>query len=559
MVDRVPDRRPHIVVPTRARPEPFTSPAAGGAKFRTVPVNRDAHGKALKRQLALVQAEIDRRRALGVPPGVDAPRGFYLEFESAPGFLLKLESLEYARSGIELVATRHVDDRQLATVFVPQNRLSFFVARVEKYLTELHKKSGRPKNQDLVDSIAEVRLAVAESFWTDAPELLPQRDVVMWWEVWLRGSPAEVLDRFQRVARAASIEVSGEQQTFPERTVVLARASLKQFAGTLALLDVLAELRRVKQVGSYFMRLGRREQGEWPKDLLGRLQPPPITAPAATILDTGVNRAHPLLAPLLDAADVHTCRPAWGTSDHHGHGTEMAGIGAFGDLVSALLASGPIALDHRLESVKILPPTGDNPQHLYGRITADGVSLVEIQAPHRRRAFSLAITADGIDRGAPTAWSAEIDQLAAGVAAEVRRLFCVSAGNMHSAAGLNYPVENYTASVHDPGQSWNALTVGSYTEMTTIDEPQFGGWTCIAPPGGLSPTSTTSCIWQSQWPVKPDIVMEGGNKATSPARTQTDFTDSLSLLTTFHDPATRTFTSTGETSAAAARPHVTRR
>jgi len=26
---------------------------------------------------------------------------------------------------------------------------------------------------------------------------------------------------------------------------------------------------------------------------------------------------------------------------------------------------------------------------------------------------------------------------------------------------------------------------------------QFGGWTCIAPPGGLSPTSTTSCTWQS--------------------------------------------------------------
>src|SRR5512143_3176752 len=158
MADRVPDRRSHIVLPTRARREPFTSPAAGGSKFRTIPVNRDAHGKALKRQLARVQAEIDQRRALGVPQGVDEPRGFYLEFQSPPGFLLKLESLEYLRGGIELVATRQEDDRQLATVFVPQKRLSFFIKRVETYLTELHKKSRRPKNQDLVDSIAEVRL-----------------------------------------------------------------------------------------------------------------------------------------------------------------------------------------------------------------------------------------------------------------------------------------------------------------------------------------------------------------------------------------------------------------
>lgn len=552
MVDRGHDRRPHLMIPGRGSAEPFTSPAAGGSKFRTIPVNRDAHGKALQRQLAAIHAEIERRRATGVPQGVDAPRGFHLEFESPPGFALRLQSLESASTGIELVSTRREHDREFATVFVPQGKLAFFVKRVEKYLTELHKKSGRPKNQDLIESIAEIRVAVAESFWTDAPELLPQRDAIVWWEVWLRGSPDQVLDHFLRVAHAGNIDVAEERQVFPERTVVLARASLQQFAASLPLLDVLAELRRVKQIGGYFMRLDRGEQADWARELLGRLQAPPVAAPAVTILDTGVSRAHPLLAPLLDANDAHAWKPVWGTHDHHGHGTEMAGIGAFGDLTNALLSNQPLVLGHRLESVKIVPPIGANPPRLYGRVTADAAALVEIQAPARRRVFSLAITADALDRGEPTAWSSEIDKLSAAVDGGERRLFFVAAGNMQIGAGLNYPIENYTESVQDPAQAWNALTVGAHTELVELDDPAYRGWSCVAPPGGIGPTSSTSCAWHSDWPIKPDIVMEGGNKAISSGRTQASYVDSLSLLTTYHDHATRLFTSTGETSAATA-------
>jgi hypothetical protein len=483
--------------------------------------------------------------------GVDEPRGFYLEFESPGGFLLKLESLEYTRSGIELAATRQSGDRQLATVFVPQGQIKFFVKRVEKYLTELDKKSNQPKNRALIESIAEIRLAVAESFWTDPLELLPPRDTVLWWEAWLRGNPDDVVERFARAARASKIEVAGERQTFPDRTVVLVRASLQQFAGALDFLDVLAELRRVKQIGSFFMRLGAREQADWAKHLMARTTIRDGTQIAVTVLDTGVNRAHPLLAPVLAASDMHACRSAWEAHDHHGHGTEMAGVAAYGDLADALLSTGTFSIDHRLESVKILPPTGNNPEHLYGAITADGVALVEIEAPDRKRVFSMSVTADATDRGEPTAWSAELDKLAFGADGE-RRLFFVAAGNVRSGAGLNYPTQNYTDSLLDPAQAWNILSVGAYTQRTEIDEESFDGWSNVAPAGGLGPTSTTSCTWQAQWPIKPDIVMEGGNMAISPKRTDADFTDSLSVLTSYHDVDTRLFTSTGDTSAATA-------
>lgn len=114
MADRTVDRRSHIVIVGTARAEGFTSPSAGGPKFRTKRVNRAAHGGALKRQLERVEEELAKRRQDGVPAGVEAPGGFYLEFESPPGFSLKLESLENAIKGIELCSTRPHEQGEIA-------------------------------------------------------------------------------------------------------------------------------------------------------------------------------------------------------------------------------------------------------------------------------------------------------------------------------------------------------------------------------------------------------------------------------------------------------------
>ncbi|MGY8681838.1 S8 family serine peptidase [Bradyrhizobium sp. UFLA05-153] len=70
-------------------------------------------------------------------------------------------------------------------------------------------------------------------------------------------------------------------------------------------------------------------------------------------------RTHSLIEPALAAEDCHTIKPAWGSDDTpawQGHGTRMAGVGLYGDLVPMLVGSDPIALPHRLESVRILPP-----------------------------------------------------------------------------------------------------------------------------------------------------------------------------------------------------------
>ncbi len=72
----------------------------------------------------------------------------------------------------------------------------------------------------------------------------------------------------------------------------------------------------------------------------------------------------------------------------------------------------------------------------------------------------------------------------------------------------------------------------------------------IAEFGGLSPFSTTSCTWQPQWPLKPDVVFEGGNAAKDAIGAV--WMPSLSLLTVNHLPNERLFTTANATSAATA-------
>ena len=92
----------------------------------------------------------------------------------------------------------------------------------------------------------------------------------------------------------------------------------------------------------------------------------------------------------------------------------------YSNLVEALAGTGPVQLAHNLESVKILPPYGQNPPHLYGDITAESVARAEVQNPVQNRVVCLTVSAtDDRDRGRPSSWSAALS--AAGTRAPDRR------------------------------------------------------------------------------------------------------------------------------------------
>jgi hypothetical protein len=507
-----------------------------------------------------------------------AEPGLYVQFESPPDIELKLESLENKPAGVELVAVqaafRGEEKVQLATVFVPDGKLTHFVKKFEQYATEVTAK-GEPRNKELVDRIAELRKATLRALWTDDIDQYPDPGQTIWWEVWLRRHDGDELARLLEFADVRDLTVGERRLAFDDRIVVLVRGNEDQLSASLDVLNDLAEVRKAKESAAFFVDLPAEEQGDWADELRNRTVLPAAGAPAVCVLDTGINRGHPLLEDLVAPDDATAVDPTWGSHDdgggpgNMGHGTEMAGLAAFGDISRLLGSSAPLSMHHRIESVKILPPTGENDPELYGAITAQAAMRPEITAPARRRAFSLAITAiDNRDRGQPTSWSAAIDALAAGRTFEpstqglvylddaendAHRLFVISAGNVQpNRLTIAHLDRSDVESVHDPAQAWNALTVGAYTEKAMITSPAWQGWSPVALPGELSPWSSTSVAFQDQWPLKPDVVFEGGNVAHDTQLFDSSVPE-LCLLSTHYLPAERLFVLSCATSAATAQ------
>jgi hypothetical protein len=423
-----------------------------------------------------------------------------------------------------------------------------------------------PKNQNLIKSIASIRLLAVEDLWQDDPTLYPGPDRPVWWEVWARRGadedPSTAYERLRNIARRAGITATTRFVYFPERVVGLVYGTARQLGTSLDFLADAAELRRAKELPTPYLSLAASEQREFVQDVVNRLEPPAADAPAVCLLDTGVNRDHPLLAPALDPADWQAVNPEWQTADHdrEQHGTGMAGIALYRCLTDVLTTAGPIQLRHRLESVKLLPPPPQaNSPDVYGAVTQQAVARAEISAPNRKRAICMAVTTDDDrDHGFPSSWSAAVDQMCAGELDASPKLLFVSTGNYPAVVQqpeYAYPEWNWLyAGIEDPSQSWNAITVGGYTDLVNLNDPDLAGWNPIAPAGDLCPTSRASHSWAADsrpgWPIKPDIVMEGGNYITN--GTTTSSCEELSLLTTAMHPTGRLLGSMRDTSAATA-------
>ncbi|MCA9091331.1 MAG: S8 family peptidase [Planctomycetaceae bacterium] len=547
----------HLFPQKTASTEAYTYPRiVVSTEFKTPPRDgRVKHATSLIAQLQAAETMAEQQTA-GLPEE-EKPKGVTLDFSSDPAFKLQLEALDIRRSGIELCSSRMDGEVMHATVFVPDGKLGIFVRTFERYQTEDDKRSGKPKRQKLVESITQIKLAVLQSFWTDAGAFPPETDNPQWWEIWIRDqtNPHDVTEAFREAAASVGVDVSSREIRFPERRVVLAHATASQLMSVPNLFDILAEIREAKAIPTTFVEMQPREQQQAVEAALERITPPNADAPAVCHLDTGVHRGHPLLEASLAPEDALACHPEWTATDTHPqqHGTGMAGLGLYGCLTSLFTSGAPLPLRHRLESVKILEWSSPNDPDLYGDVTDEAIGRIEVVNPNRKRAFCLTVTADGRDEGFPSSWSAALDKTCAGTDDDERRLLFVSAGNVPLEERHEYPGRNQVSGVEDPSQSWNAVSVGAYTEKAVIQSEDYSDWQPIAEPGGLSPSSRTSVIWaEKSWPLKPDFVMEGGNNAIDPATRLADHIDDLSLLTTRLSPTGSLLTTTGETSAATA-------
>jgi len=492
-------------------------------------------------------------------------QGISLECASSVSDSIEAERLDDRTAKIELLSTRQEGDRTYATIFVPDGSLKHLLKKIERYKNEndARRKDKGPKNKELIESIDSIRLPLVRSFWTDDPTAFPlDLESKTWFEVWLRvpsvGSDAlDTVQAFRDECSRLGITVDKRTTYFPERVVLIAFSAVTQWAQSIALLGSIAELRKAKLVQTEFMDLAPRDQVAFVEDGANRIDAPGATAPAVCILDTGIHGSHPLLRAALNSADIHIVDPAWPSGDQAGHGTEMAGLALYGSqLAEHLIGTERFEIRHRLESVKLIDSAHPHDPANYGAVTTEALSLAELTAPARSRVACLAVTADDRDMGFPSSWSAALDQHSAGGLDGRARLYVVSAGNVRDEPFLapQYPgLNREQRGIEDPGQSWNALTVGAYTERVTITSPEFARHAPVAPLGSLCPTSRTSLMWpDDEWPLKPDVVLEGGNYASEP-NGQLLPCDDLRLLTTTVHSSGRLLDTMADTSAATAQ------
>jgi Subtilase family len=539
---------PHIDITAFASSQEYVGePGFGSQAVR----ERVAHGQRLQNELRVSLAAADANKP--TDERLEAPDGTFIEVELRRG--TNPETLESKRQGIRAGATKATDaNYRTIALFVPDQARPVFEQIFDDYLNR-DTPGGNPAQQAKVESIESIRIARLETFWTDSSDALP-RDAQqrMWWALWCyRDKEAQI----EGVCARLEVRTAGHDRRlyFPELVVVPVLATRATIELMLFATGAIAELRRANDTPVFFTDDVAGEQHEWTDGLAERIVWPGNDTPAVCVFDTGVNRGHSLIEPALSTVDQYTLDGGWGVDDHDpsGHGTSMAGLILHGDLTAALGDNSKRTLIHRLESVKLLPPDGFDPNQpqSYGALTQAAVVLPEIEAPDRPRVYCMAVTNENVSGATASTWSAALDQAAVGrmiadgdgeesedgaPVERPKRLIIVSAGNIPAETDYvrRRPQDDYP--IEDPAQAWNVLTVGGYTDLIDVRDEGYEDWSPMVEAGELSPHSRTSVIWpQGLSPFKPEVVMEAGNRAVNPGQTEMLTVGSLSLLTTGSD------------------------
>lgn len=178
-------RHDHIKLPDLAdtiRYSPGQKPAGGP----NIP-NRDraSHAAALKDKFDRMR-EADsnlksQRNALALPTRT----GTYVEFKGKQNYDLVTQSLEAINAGMRLMNVRNITDIHgnidtYATVYIPKGQENKFLNKLRDYATKVTQK-GNPRNQNLINSIEDIHIALLYSFWTDSPQLFPNENY-NWYE-----------------------------------------------------------------------------------------------------------------------------------------------------------------------------------------------------------------------------------------------------------------------------------------------------------------------------------------------------------------------------------------
>lgn len=475
--------------------------------------NHEEYGRILENKFmrAWDNQENNGRNAIGIS-GRDK---VFIEYVSEPGEEIPINSIEALRSHIRVLNVREEkkDDGQVIT----KTLVSFPKSKQRVVLNKLNRYIQNNRGDKTWSVVNDIRDATLESLWTGPRHQFIDEEN-RWYELWFHNDEDSDLtvELLSLELEQENVQFQNDFLVFPEKIVVLVFLNSLRLKELIININSISEVRPATNINNFILGLDNDDQYQWSEDFVERLHSNFSSNTFVTILDGGVNNSNPLIAPVMNSQDRKTYDASWGVADNSGHGTNMAGIAAYFKISDKLVSNTMIQINHRLESGKIMKDStgsGVDPK-LYGAIIKQVVSDLAIEFPDRKRVYCMAVTGENnvsSDDGRPTSWSAAIDDFSFGRIDAEKKLFIISAGNIRD--DLNaiaaYPQTQKVMSIENPGQSWNAITVGAITEIHKITEEGFEN---VADYGQLSPFTRTSLSWENKkWPIKPEIVLEGGN------------------------------------------------
>ena len=168
---------------------------------------------------------------------------------------MAIKSLENRKAGIRLLNVHEDEEKSIirATVYIPAGKESFFLKKVEAYANE-QTSNGNPKNNDLVRSIDDIKVAMLDSFWVGTSESMP-KDTPVWCEIWLRydfkkdnvEAWRETEESISLICSENQIHIDDKHIVFPERIVKMIYANAEQLKLLIAVCPYITEIRRAEE------------------------------------------------------------------------------------------------------------------------------------------------------------------------------------------------------------------------------------------------------------------------------------------------------------------------
>jgi len=471
--------------------------------------------------------------------GVSSNNLFVIECESWEGSSRETFEERFSATVVdERVVTREIDENQdteetsrdfynLLIQFHDEEAINSFLSEIEMYGNETEETGKLPPGlrRDFFDSIELIRRVSNEERkgsrllaedWPQEGEFYMDIDL---WHPGTEVGAKNVLTDLKDVCEKFKGGVLEETKT---STLILARIQ-----GNRALGEALLSLDFVATVDlPPFVDIANTELIEQEEE---NFIPPPAPTgkePIVTIVDSGILAGHPLLQGWILAA--HDFDSGEGTSvDNFGHGTNVAGIVLYGDVVDcsisrrwlpAVQVCNAKVLYHHLPSNEARFPVKYRPEALIER------AIRHFHSANECRVFNLSLgNASAIYAGGRQfPWAEKLDELAR----ELDIVIVISAGNAFPSPpniGGTRTAEQQAVRdnmlvdpkqrICNPASASIALTVGSIARTDATSLPHSFPASPIGSPAPFSRVGPGYSIKQTQSAIKPELVDFGGSLA----------------------------------------------